>query len=184
MINMERVQWLLEDSDVTGYQISKQSGVSQTLIGKYRSDDYDLENMTIKTAKQLTKTANAIWNSKISDAADFVKNNYYMDGNLSMVEVMPVDEFKKTLVSDLNDIQHDKVDEQFTTFDEYDIHELLQSGFESGYVFFVMTAPHDGATSYAVDFNFENVAELSSMSQLNSKDRRFFNDILSILPQM
>ena len=182
MINMDKVQWLLEDSDVTGYQISKRSGVSQTLIGKYRSEDYDLDNMTVKTARQLTEAAISIWNAKLAEAAQFVAMNRNVDSNLSMVDVMTAAEFKKTLLSDLKSIQDDS-DERFTTFDEYDIRRLLQSDYESGYVIYIMFSPEDGATSYAADFTYDNVKELSRMPELNHFDKQFFKDVLSTLPQ-
>lgn len=182
MIDMKKVQWLLEDSDVTGYKISKQSGVSQTLIGNYRSDDYDLDNMTVKTARQLTEAAIDVWNAKVDEAAYFAKTSLDVDSNLSMVDVMTAAEFKKTLLSDLKSIQKDS-DERFTTFDEYDIKQLLQSGYESGYVIYVALAPEDGATSYAADFTYDNVRELSRMPELNHSDEQFFDDVLSILPQ-
>lgn len=181
MINMDKVQWLLEDSDVTGYQISKQSGVSQTLIGKYRSEDYDLDNMTVETARQLTDAAVKIWNAKVAEAAQYVDMNRNVDTNLSMVDVMTTPEFKKTLLSDLKSIQEDS-DEQFTTFDEYDIRRLLQNDYESGYVIYIALAPEDGATSYAADFTYDNVEELSRMPELNHFDKQFFKNVLSILP--
>ena len=43
----------LLNSDVTDYRISKDTGITLSVIQNYRSGKYALENMTLKIAKKL-----------------------------------------------------------------------------------------------------------------------------------
>lgn len=53
---MEKIIKEIEDlfnSDITDYRISKDTGISLSVIQNYRSGKYALENMTLKIAKKL-----------------------------------------------------------------------------------------------------------------------------------
>lgn len=45
----------LFNSDLTDYRISKDTGITLSVIQKYRSDQSKIENMTLKVAKKLIK---------------------------------------------------------------------------------------------------------------------------------
>lgn len=46
---------LLLDSDIPGNQIEKYTGISRSLISKYRKEDYNIKNMSLETAITLTR---------------------------------------------------------------------------------------------------------------------------------
>ena len=45
----------LFNSDLTDYRISKDTGITLSVIQKYRSDQSKIENMTLKVAKKLIR---------------------------------------------------------------------------------------------------------------------------------
>ena len=47
----------LFNSDLTDYRISKDTGLSLSVIQNYRSGKYELENMSFKVAKKLIRYA-------------------------------------------------------------------------------------------------------------------------------
>ena len=53
---MEKIIKEIEDlfnSDITDYRISKDTGITLSVIQNYRNGKYALENMTLKIAKKL-----------------------------------------------------------------------------------------------------------------------------------
>jgi len=54
IIDTEKIKQLLE-SDVTGYQIAKNTGIQEIQISKLRNDKVKLENITLDTAEKLMK---------------------------------------------------------------------------------------------------------------------------------
>lgn len=43
------------ESEVTGYQISKETGISQNVISSIRNNKRDIDNLTLKTTEKLHK---------------------------------------------------------------------------------------------------------------------------------
>ncbi len=41
------------ESEVTGYQISKETGISQNVISSIRNNKRDIDNLTLKTTEKL-----------------------------------------------------------------------------------------------------------------------------------
>lgn len=57
---MEKIIKEIEDlfnSDITDYKISKDTGITLSVIQNYRNGKYVLENMTLKIAKKLYEYA-------------------------------------------------------------------------------------------------------------------------------
>ncbi len=57
---MEKIIKEIEDlfnSDITDYRISKDTGITLSVIQNYRNGKYVLENMTLKIAKKLYEYA-------------------------------------------------------------------------------------------------------------------------------
>lgn len=49
----------LIESDLTGYQIYKETGISQTVISTLRNGNRDIDNLTLKTTEKLYEYAKA-----------------------------------------------------------------------------------------------------------------------------
>ncbi|PTE42206.1 hypothetical protein BUY79_02315 [Staphylococcus equorum] len=49
----------LIESDISGYQIHKETGLSQTVISGLRTGSRDLENLNLKSAEKLYEYAKA-----------------------------------------------------------------------------------------------------------------------------
>ena len=54
----------LFNSDLTDYRISKDTGVTLSVIKNYRSGKYELENMSFKVAKRLIRYSEELKNVK------------------------------------------------------------------------------------------------------------------------
>ncbi|NQD99047.1 hypothetical protein [Staphylococcus xylosus] len=52
----------LIESDITGYQIYKNTGISQTVISTLRNGNRDIDNLTLKTTEKLYEYAKAYLN--------------------------------------------------------------------------------------------------------------------------
>ncbi|MEB8099144.1 hypothetical protein [Staphylococcus xylosus] len=50
----------LIESDLTGYQIYKSTGISQTVISTLRNGNRDIDNLTLKTTEKLYEYAKEI----------------------------------------------------------------------------------------------------------------------------
>ncbi|HDK7720430.1 TPA: hypothetical protein PT474_002084 [Staphylococcus aureus] len=61
----------LFDSDITGYKISKETGVSQYVISQVRLGKREIDNLTLKTTE------------KLYEYAKKVLQYYYFSGNQS-----------------------------------------------------------------------------------------------------
>lgn len=57
MADYELIQWLIFDSGVSNYKISKETGVTEQLLGHYKNGKKDIRNMTLDTAIKLTEYA-------------------------------------------------------------------------------------------------------------------------------
>ncbi len=55
--NSELIKWLLEESEVTKYQISKATGIHQTTLTNLENGTSLIENLSFKNAAALTEYA-------------------------------------------------------------------------------------------------------------------------------
>jgi len=56
----ELIKWLLEESEITKYRISKATGIHQTTLTKLENGIALIENLTFKNAAALTEYAEKI----------------------------------------------------------------------------------------------------------------------------
>ncbi|KXT78369.1 hypothetical protein [Streptococcus sp. DD13] len=57
-IDIDKIKWLFDNS--TSYQISKRCAISAQSVDRYKHGQYDLLNMKLKTAIELTEFANQL----------------------------------------------------------------------------------------------------------------------------
>lgn len=60
---IKQIEELL-NSDLTDYRISKDTGLSLSVIQNYRSGKYELENMSFKVAKKLIRYSKELKNEE------------------------------------------------------------------------------------------------------------------------
>lgn len=49
----KEIKFLLKESGLTNYQISKETGIAQTVLGRYTSGNAEIDNMTLGNATKL-----------------------------------------------------------------------------------------------------------------------------------
>lgn len=59
----EQIEKLL-NSDITGYQIYKKTGLSQSIISEFRSGKRELDNLSLKNAEKLYNLYNELERNK------------------------------------------------------------------------------------------------------------------------
>lgn len=80
LIDTDKISKLIQESDMTGYKIQKLTSVKQVSYDRYRNGDAPINNMPIKTAKELMNVANFTYPSrfqiitKLDDKLDVVVN--------------------------------------------------------------------------------------------------------------
>ena len=106
IIDTEKIQSLL-DSGITGYKISKETGIQETQIGKYRRNELKFENMTIATATKFMKYIRREDMKKF----EIVKNT---------IEVKKGTEYRQGITQnvELNRDQYPEILESFSTLEE------------------------------------------------------------------
>lgn len=57
----KEIEWLLFESEITSYQISKETGIAQYTLGKYRKGNSKIGNMSLDNAEKLY---NCYWKRK------------------------------------------------------------------------------------------------------------------------
>lgn len=53
IIDVEKIEKLLADENISAYEIESKSGVNRTILAKLRRGEADLDNMTLKNLKKL-----------------------------------------------------------------------------------------------------------------------------------
>ena len=53
IIDVEKIEKLLADENISAYVIESKSGVNRTILAKLRRGEADLDNMTLKNLKKL-----------------------------------------------------------------------------------------------------------------------------------
>lgn len=61
----KEIEWLLFESRITSYQISKGTGIAQYTLGKYKKGKSDIGNMSLDNAELLYKYSCDLINSLI-----------------------------------------------------------------------------------------------------------------------
>ena len=55
MIMRKEIEWMLFESGITSYQISKETGIAQYTLGKYKKGASDIGNMSLSNAEAIYK---------------------------------------------------------------------------------------------------------------------------------
>ena len=58
IINIEAIKQLLNDNSISAYSIEKETGFSRDRLAKIRRGDIDLDNVSLKSLKQLQSYVN------------------------------------------------------------------------------------------------------------------------------
>lgn len=53
IIDVEKIEKLLADENISAYEIESKSGVNRTILAKLRRGEAELDNMTLKNLKKL-----------------------------------------------------------------------------------------------------------------------------------
>lgn len=65
MENMKKqIEWLLTESGVSNYRISKETGISEVMLGRYSSGKIDVGRMSLDNAIKLHKYYTELEKSK------------------------------------------------------------------------------------------------------------------------
>lgn len=49
----EKIKAILYNSQISGHELSKGTGINKSMISRYRNRKYKLENMTLATARKI-----------------------------------------------------------------------------------------------------------------------------------
>ena len=132
----------LLNSDVTDYRISKDTGITLSVIQNYRNGKYALENMTLKIAKKLYEYKErldmrnydkmmVIVNELVLEEGAFV--SYWSEDNINdITTVYSVDELKAHL-GNLNDDEFEKLVIQVNFDDQEKDYQITLNDFDAVY---------------------------------------------------
>lgn len=132
----------LLNSDVTDYRISKDTGITLSVIQNYRNGKYALENMTLKIAKKLYEYKErldmrnyekmmVIVNELVLEDGAFV--SYWSEDNINdITTVYSVDELKAHL-GNLNDDEFEKLVIQVNFDDQEKDYQITLNDFDAVY---------------------------------------------------
>ena len=156
MINTKLINWLIENDNISAYRISKDSGISQQLLGKYRKGETEVEAMSIKTAGKLSNVAEKYFDDEVEKAIRFI-NHGATDG-VMLSEVFSVGELQIIINADLQLAEGERT----LTGDDEDLKAILAelNNFEVKYAYVLETADPD-FEQHVVPFDFDHMQELS-----------------------
>ena len=132
----------LLNSDVTDYRISKDTGITLSVIQNYRNGKYTLENMTLKIAKKLYEYKErldmrnydkmmVIVNELVLEEGAFV--SYWSEDNINdITTVYSVDELKAHL-GNLNDEDFENIVIQVNFDDQEKDYQITLNDFDAVY---------------------------------------------------
>ncbi len=91
--NKKEVEQLLLKSDVSNYRISKETGISEATLNKYKRGDSNLENMTFGNAIKLQD-----YYTRIKEENELTKNNFREENfarSLAVLNAISLRRFEK-----------------------------------------------------------------------------------------
>lgn len=110
--NSELIKWLLEESEVTKYRISKATGIHQTTLSNLENGTSLIENLSFKNAIVLTKYAEMIKEEKkmlkviYTDTTD--NNKMYVVAVITTNHSMTIDQALELAGVNMDDWAHDQ----------------------------------------------------------------------------
>lgn len=179
MINVKIITWLLNNDNISGYRISKDSGISQQSLSKYRTGETEVEAMSLKIAKKLSKVAEMYFNNQINKAAHFIKGET-ADG-VMLSEVYPVRELRAIVIDDLQSSEGERT----LTGDDEDLKEILKDleSYDTGFAYVLETADPD-FEQHVVPFDFDHMQELSQEFHSLPSLHKLLSGTADLLPDL
>ena len=132
----------LLNSDVTDYRISKDTGITLSVIQNYRNGKYALENMTLKIAKKLYEYKErldmrnyekmmVIVNELVLEDGAFV--SYWSEDNINDITTVYLVEELKAHLGNLNDDEFEKLVIQVNFDDQEKDYQITLNDFDAVY---------------------------------------------------
>lgn len=179
MINVKLIDWLLNNDNISGYRISKDSGISQQSLSKYRTGETEVEAMSLKIAKKLSKVAEMYFDDQVDKAAHFTKSET-ADG-VMFSEVFTVSELRSIAREDLNNNEGERT----LIGDDVDLKSIIDKldNFETKYAYVLETADPDFEL-YVVPFDFDHMQELSFKFSSRPSLCKLLSDTADLLPDL
>lgn len=179
MINVKLIDWLLNNDNISGYRISKDSGISQQSLSKYRTGETEVEAMSLKIAKKLSKVAEMYFNNQIDKAAHFIKSET-ADG-VMLSEVFTVSELRSIAREDLSSDEGERT----LIGDDADLKSIIDEldNFETKYAYVLETADPDFEL-YVVPFDFDHMQDLSWKFRSYPSLHKLLGDTANLLPDL
>lgn len=179
MINVKLIDWILNNDNISGYRISKDSGISQQSLSKYRTGETEVEAMSLKIAKKLSKVAEMYFDDQVDKAAHFIKSET-ADG-VMLSEVFTVSELRSIAREDLNNNEGERT----LIGDDVDLKSIIDEldNFETKYAYVLETADPDFEL-YVVPFNFDHMQDLSWKFRSYPSLHKLLDDTANLLPDL
>lgn len=179
MINVKLIDWLLNNDNISGYRISKDSGISQQSLSKYRTGETEVEAMSIKTAEKLSKVAQMYFNDQVDKAIGFVKGEV-TDG-VMLSEVFTVSELRSIAREDLSSDEGERT----LIGDDEDLKTILDDleTYETKHAYVLETADPDFEL-HVVPFDFDHMQELSQEFHSLPSLHKLLSGTADLLPDL
>lgn len=179
MINTKLINWLIENGNISAYRISKDSGISQQLLSKYRNGETEVEAMSIKTAGKLSNVAEKYFDDEVEKAIRFI-NHGAADG-VMLSEVFSVGELQTIINKDLQLAEGERT----LTGDDEDLKEILKDleSYDTSFAYVLETADPDFELRVA-PFDFDHMQELSQEFHSLPSLHKLLSGTADLLPDL
>lgn len=170
IIDVNKIEWMLNNRNITAYRISKDSGVSQQLLGNYRNGMIEVESMSLKMAEKLSKVAQKYFYDEMGKAIRFIESGS-ADG-VMLSEVYPVRELRAIVMDDLQSAEGERT----LTGDDEDLKEILKDleSYDTGFAYVLETADPD----------FDHMQELSQEFHSLPSLHKLLSGTADLLPDL
>ena len=138
---IKEIEELLK-SDVTDYRISKDTGITLSVIQNYRNGKYTLENMTLKIAKKLYEYKERLEMKNYDKMMLVVKElvleegafiSYWKEDNNNDITTVYSEDELKTHLGNLDDVDFEKLVIQVNFDDQEKDYQITLNDFDAVY---------------------------------------------------
>ena len=179
IIDVNKIEWMLNNRNITAYRISKDSGVSQQLLGNYRNGMIEVESMSLKMAEKLSKVAQKYFYDEMGKAIRFIESGS-ADG-VMLSKIYPVRELRAIVMDDLQSAEGERT----LIGDDVDLKSIIDKldNFETKYAYVLETADPDFEL-YVVPFDFDHMQELSQEFHSLPSLHKLLSGTADLLPDL
>ncbi|QLL69803.1 hypothetical protein [Lactobacillus sp. 3B(2020)] len=179
IIDVNKIEWTLNNRNITAYRISKDSGVSQQLLGNYRNGMIEVESMSLKMAEKLSKVAQKYFYDEMGKAIRFIESGS-ADG-VMLSKIYPVRELRAIVIDDLQSSEGERT----LTGDDEDLKEILKDleSYDTGFAYVLETADPD-FEQHVVPFDFDHMQELSQEFHSLPSLHKLLSGTADLLPDL